>query len=181
MKVKLGVAFVVLLFATLARADSTPITVDVTATAPGIDLSAVFTVEQVTGAFWDSGQQFLFTGTEYEVIGISGTLNGGAMTLDVPPQGIGSWMNGDNGQFNLGSVYFTANGSFSLLEWDQANNLLEIADANGDGYGSNNIIQWSAVDPPPAGVPEPSSLLLSGLGVALLCLFGKLKIHAANN
>ena len=90
MKVKLAVAFAVLLSATLARADSTPTTVDVTATAPGIDLSAVFTVEQVTGTFFDSGQAFLFAGTEYEVMAITGTLNGGAMTLAAAPQGIGS-------------------------------------------------------------------------------------------
>jgi hypothetical protein len=169
MKVKLAVAFAVLLSATLARADSTPTTVDVTATAPGIDLSAVFTVEQVTGTFFDSGQAFLFTGTEYEVMAITGTLNGGAMTLAAAPQGIGSWMSEESGtQFILGSVYFTANGSFSWLENDGENNLLEITDANGDGFGTSNPITWTATDPPPMNTPEPSTSLLMVSGIAFV-------------
>src|SRR5271169_3612319 len=102
MKVKLAVAFAVLLSATLARADSTPITLDVTATAcvgclsnnpPPISLIAQFTVEQVTGQFFQPGEGLpLFTGTEYEVVGISGTLNGSPMTLAPTPEGVGSWL-----------------------------------------------------------------------------------------
>jgi len=183
MKAKLAVAFAVLLSATLARADSTPITVDVTATScaaacgfpgsPPINLKAVFTVEQVTGTFFDSGQGFLFTGTEYEVVNIAGTLNGGAMTLAAAPQGIGSWMSEESGtQFILGSVYFTANGSFSWLENDVENNLLEIMDANGDGFGTSNPINWTATDPSPMNTPEPSTSLLMVAGIAFVLASG---------
>lgn len=183
MKVKLAVAFAVLLFATLARADGTPIIVDVTATScgscfgspnpPPINLQAQFTVESVTGDFFISGSDYLFTGTEYEVLSITGTLNGGAITLAAAPQGIGSWLYGSDGSFFLGSVYFTANGSFSWLENDNAFNLLEIMDANGDGFGTNNAINWTAVDPPSVGEPESLSLLIVGIGLAALIGLGR--------
>jgi hypothetical protein len=177
MKLKLAVAFAVFLFATLARADSSLIR-DVTATSCGpcsgspvtspISLQAQFTVEAVTGEFFNAGQAYLFTGTEYEVMGITGTLNGSPMALAAAPQGIGSWLYEQGGDFGLGTVYFTADGSFSWLENDGEFNLLEILDANGDGYGTSNPINWTATDPPPAGTPEPSSLLLSGIGLAAL-------------
>jgi hypothetical protein len=183
MKVKLAVVLAVLLFATLARADGTPIIVDVTATScascfgspnpPPINLRAQFTVESVTGQFFNSGSDYLFTGTEYEVLSITGTLNGGAMTLAAAPQGIGSWLYGSGGYFGLGSVYFTANGSFSWLENDNEFNLLEILDANGDGFGTNNAINWTAADPPPVGEPETFSQLIVGIGLAALIGLGR--------
>jgi len=178
MKLKLVVALALGLFATVARADSTPFVIDVTATScttcfgspviPLINLQAQFTVEQVTGTFFNSGEAYLFTGTEYEVLGITGTLNGSPMTLTAAPQGIGSWLYEQGSNFELGTVYFTANGSFSWLENDAAFNLLEILDANGDGYGSNNPIYWNTVDPAPVGASEPSTLLLAGMGLAAL-------------
>ena len=87
---------------------------------PLINLQAQFTVEQVTGTFFNSGEAYLFTGTEYEVLGITGTLNGSPMTLTAAPQGIGSWLYEQGSNFELGTVYFTANGSFSWLENDAA-------------------------------------------------------------
>lgn len=184
MKLKFAVALAVGLFATLARADSTPFVVDVTATSctscfgspviPLINLQAQFTVEQVSGTFFNSGEAFLFSGTEFEVVGITGTLNGSPMTLAAAPQGIGSWLFEQGNDFGLGTVYFTANGSFSWLENDGDFNLLEILDANGDGFGTNNPINWSATDPAPVGAPEPSSLPLSGIGLAALIALARL-------
>ncbi len=180
MKIALA-ALAVLLVATAARADSTTV-VDVTASqcngcygfnpAP-LTLNAQFTLEQVTGQFFDSGQQFLFPGTEWEVTSITGTLNGNPMTLAQAPQGIGSWLYDD---YSLGSVYFTADGSFSWLEFDGAYDLLEIMDANGDGQGYGTAITWNAVDPPPANTPEPSTYAMLIAGIAgLFALFGLVK------
>jgi len=130
---------------------------------PEITLGAQFTVTPVTGTFFNSGSGYLFTGTVDEVTGITGTLDGGSMTLASAPQGDGSWLYQIGDNFYLGSVYFTANGSFSWLENDNAFNLLEIMDANGDGYGQNIPIEFSAVDP--AEAPEPASLALLGVGL----------------
>jgi PEP-CTERM motif len=174
MKMKLAVAFAVLFFATLARADSTQITVDATATgcecpefapvAP-ISLQAQFTVEAVTGTFFDSGLGFLFTGTEYEVLGMTGTLNGSPMTLAAAPRGIGSWLYEANGDFLLGSVYFTSDGSFSWLENDGSYDLLNITDVNGDGGGTDSALLWNAVDPGPANTPEPTTYAMLMMGL----------------
>jgi hypothetical protein len=178
MKMKLAVVFAVLFFATLARADSTQITVDVTATgcacpefaptAP-INLQAQFTVEAVTGTFFDSGLGFLFTGTEYEVLGMTGTLNGSPMTLAAAPQGIGSWLYEANEDFLLGSVYFTANGSFDWLENDASYDLLIISGVNGSWYGSDNAIYWNAVDPVNSPEPATYGMLMAGI-VGLLAI-----------
>jgi hypothetical protein len=184
MKMKLAVAFVVLLFATLAHADSTQIVVDATATScqaacgfpdePALDLQAQFVVEQVTGTFFNSGQG-LFTGPTYEVISLTGTLNGDAITLAAPPFGMGSWLDFEpDGQIELGTVYFTVDGSYDWLENDNTNDLLEISNSN-DGE-PNNVIAWNAVDPAPAGVPEPSALLLLPIGILGLAI---LKLRAA--
>ena len=181
MRMKLALATLAIAACTmLARADT--VTVDATAYTctgcdPGynlasINLSVQLTVEQVTGKFFDSGQDFLFTGTEYEVVGLTGTLNGSPMTLAQAPQGIGSWLDDDGGAFQLGSVYFTANGLFSWLENDASFNLIEITEASGYGApGSNTPISWTAVDPP-SSAPEPRTWLLLSMGVLLL-LFRK--------
>jgi hypothetical protein len=168
MKMKLAVAFAVLLVATLARADSTQITVDVTATgcpqcpqqfAP-VNLQAQFTVEQVAGTFFDSGFAYTFTGTVDEVIAISGTLNGNQMTLAAAPYGDGSWLYEDgNGAFQLGTVYFN-DGAYSGWLENDGYSLLE-----GGGVGSGNTgIEWAAFDPP-VGAPEPTTgaMLIAGL------------------
>jgi len=175
MKMKLAVAFAVLFFAVQAHGDTQQVTLDVTATGCDcpefsaaqlpVNLVAQFTVEPVTGTFFDSGQAFLFTGTEYEVTSITGTLNGEAMALAPPPQGIGSWLYDVNGDYLLGSVYFTASGSFSWVENDASYNLLEIMDSNGDGYGTSEAIYWNAVDPAPAGAPEPTTYAMLMMGL----------------
>jgi hypothetical protein len=94
-----------------------------------VDLQAQFTIQLVTGQFFNSGAGYLFNGTEAEVVAISGTLNGHPMTLIPPPYGDGSWLiPNSNG---LGTVYFMANGSVCWLENDFAYNLLEISDPSG--------------------------------------------------
>ena len=156
---KILVLLLLLLSAGVARAD----TINVSATAcdscfgapqPSVNLQAQFTIQQVTGEFFNSGEDFLFSGTVEEVTAINGTLNGAAITLAPPPHGgDGSWLT--EGSFALGTVYFTVAGttgpfSTSWLENDNLFNLVEIADTNGDGFGENVPINYSVTTPEPA-------------------------------
>jgi hypothetical protein len=179
MKVKLAAALAVLFLATAAHADSTEV-VDVTATQcnscyPGvilapITLNAQFTLEQVTGTFFNSGYPYTFYGTEWEVIGINGTLNGNPMALSTGPQGQASWLFDSTyplEDYALGTVYFIADGSFSWLENDDLYNLLETVDANGYGTSPGGPVYWNVVEAP-AITPEPSALLLSTMGLVAL-------------
>jgi hypothetical protein len=159
-----------------ARADSTTIDISATtcygcfSTDVSIDLNAQLTLVPVTGTFYQSGTGFLFTGTEDEVTAMTGTLNGGAITLGEPPYGIGSWL---NSSFELGTIYFTANGSSSWLENDGEYNLIEILDANGDGFGTNTPITWNVEV---VSTPEPSGLILLAIGLFGLMFFS---LHVA--
>jgi len=123
-----------------------------------IDLHAQFTVQLVTGQFFNSGAAHFFTGTVAEVVAITGTLNGNPMTLIPPQYGDGSWL--IPGSYGLGTVYFMAGGSVSWLQNDNAFNLVEIMDPNGSGFGTNTPINWSAVP-----VPEPPSSVLLAVGL----------------
>jgi len=128
-----------------------------------VSLDAFLTVAPVTGTFFNSGLDLLFPNLSvYEVTGISGTLNGNPITSFPAPQGQGSWL---NSQFALGSVWFSAGGSECFIENDVANNLIEIMDANGDGFGTSTPIEYSAVV---VSTPEPGALLLLACGIGLL-------------
>jgi hypothetical protein len=172
MKLRIAFAIAVLMVVPVAKADTAPIVIDISATTctecfgnqvvETINLQAQLTLQLVTGTFYDAGNQFLFNGTVEEVTAITGTLNGGAMSLAAPAHGDGSWLLPGGG---LGVVYFTANGSFSWLQNDNLFNLIEITDANGDGSGTNTPINYNAVL-----VPEPASCLLLAIGMAGLAL-----------
>jgi PEP-CTERM motif len=173
MKMKLAVAFAVLFFASQAHADSTPITLDVTAIScqaacdepfePTLDLEAQLVVEEVTGTFTNP-VNIVYNQPVYEVMSMTGTLNGYPVTL----LGTEDYLD-DNATdlFQLGYVTFTADGYAVGLFDDDTNDLLETS--NPVWAGNNlDIIAWTAVDPAPVGAPEPSSLLLSGIGLAAL-------------
>jgi len=165
---KLNCAFLVvvglLVFATPTYADSIIVVSATTCTTcfpstVNIDLHAQFTVQLVTGQFFNSGAGHFFTGTVAEVVGITGTLNGQPMTLIPPRYGDGSWLFPDS--YGLGTVYFMAGGSpLSWLQNDNAFNLVEITDPNGSGFGTNTPINWSAVP-----LPEPPSFVLLAVGL----------------
>src|ERR1700685_1644036 len=121
MKVKLAVAFAVLLSATLVRADSTPLTIDISGTTgrcgiggtTPISYSAQLTAEKRAGTWRCAGQAYFFTSTVDEVTALTGEVNGFPMTLSQAPFGDGSWVN--PGDFSLGTIYFTAGRSPSWL------------------------------------------------------------------
>src|ERR1700691_2306823 len=146
MKMKLAVAFAVLFFATIARADSTEVTVDITVTScvcdgdnPStvpINMTAQLIVEPEMGTWFFPGEYYTWTGIEDEVISITGNINGYAITFLQPPIGDGSWISpsGNTGDWGLGYIYFSANGSPSWMFNDVENYL--------EGFGGNSTIGY---------------------------------------
>src|ERR1700689_3419602 len=112
MKLKLAVALAVLLFAVQSHADSQQVTVDVTATnclcgldhTTLINLSAQLTVEQVTGTFFEPNGAYLFTGTVDEIVALTGSVNGYAMTFLQAPLGDGGWVSAPGYDPYMGQV-----------------------------------------------------------------------------
>jgi hypothetical protein len=131
MKGKLAVALAVLLFATAVHADTTSQTIlSVTATecagcyAPegaadggfnalsSVDMTAQFTMQEMTGQFSNPEEGGILTGTLDEVVSITGTFNGYSMRLAESPYGGQSWLDVND---NLGAVFFTL--SDGSLAW----------------------------------------------------------------
>jgi hypothetical protein len=127
-----------------------------------IDLQAQFDVQQASGNFFDAGiSDFIgFSGPVEQVVSISGTLNGFAMTLAAPLQGAGSWLTLHNfglQPFQLGTVYFEADGLLGLIFNDNAFNVVEWS-------GASTPIYWN-VTALPVSTPEPGALALVAIGL----------------
>ena len=133
------------------------------------DLEAQLTVTPVTGNFWYPFYGTTVADTFDEVTSMVGTLNGNPITMVPPPGGDGNWLWPAPNEFALGAIYFNSAGSLCLLQFDNSSNLLEVMDANGDGFGSNTPINWTATDPP-VDAPEPGTLAL--LLAGSLCCVG---------
>jgi hypothetical protein len=186
MKVKLAVAFAALFFATIARADSltdtngtiyypngSTITSYVTVPA---DIANDFTGETVIDFTFSGGN-----GVDYNYETSEGEQSGGIWfnspfsDLEVTWAGticldfvgtsgdLGGVCGGGIDKASPGNSFFVV-GPVISISWDTFDPY--------DGYAGITSLT----------VPEPSSLLLSGIGLAaLLCLFAKFKIQAANN
>jgi hypothetical protein len=168
---RVSLVFVALLLcSTSVRADGAATVIEVSAVTcgdcwPGADLSpvsfnALITVVPVTGTFYYPWHQNYFTGSEMEVVAISGMFDGQPISLIAPPHGDGSWLNAD---YSLGYVNFSAGGFDSVLFNDTDFNLLDTA--TGGGYGTNTPVVWD-----PVHELEPSSLLLLTVGLIGLAL-----------
>jgi hypothetical protein len=130
-----------------------------------IDLQAQLTVEAVTGTFFNPGLAVSFTGTVYEMTGITGTLNGNPIAFFKDPLGDGSWLNLD---LSLGAFYFSAGSNECWLENEGDYPLIAIITDNGaggGGIGNGTPINYHANL---VSTPEPTTvgLLLLGIGSA---------------
>ena len=120
------------------------------------NISAVFTTTLESGSFYSDEGHYTFTGQEPVVTDITGTFNGSAMTLLNLGNG-GDWMSGNMPQ----DVTFMAGGSqYDLfLEYSFFGPVAQGVD------GSFDYLNWSASDP--VGVPEPATILLLTLALAI--------------
>ena len=131
---------------------------DLSSAVSTIDLRAQLTVEAVNGTFFNPGLGFFFTGSVYEVKGITGTLNGNSISSFAAPLGDGSWLNFD---LSLGTVYFSVGGFEGWLKNEGDYDLIALIAAHGAGGTSGTPINYSAS----VSTPETSSLLLLAAGL----------------
>lgn len=124
-----------------------------------IDLQAQLTVAVVDGTFFDPGLAEFFTGSFYEVQGVSGTLNGNSISSFTAPLGDGSWLNSN---LSLGAFYFSSGGFECWLENEGNGYLIVLVADNGAGGASAASINYEAS----IVTPEPSPLFLVGLIMA---------------
>jgi hypothetical protein len=192
MKLKLAVAFAVLLFAMAARADEfqtavgpvyipngSTVTLDQAipdpwgeSAGPGLPSGIPAVLLQFT--FADGYGQIITAGIYDELGSIAFTTPVSALTLNWDAQDF-FWV-----ADNLNDGYGFPDDTFGPVNWSGPGITTVNWGSQNDGSGIDSMTYTlDSADPP--SVPEPSSLLLSGISLALLCLFAKLKIHATNN
>jgi hypothetical protein len=187
MKMKLAVALAVLFFAFQAHADSGPIEID-----DGIYIPAGSTITSNTSAPMPQEPGLLVYTVDFSFDGGTGDVSGnaiegfaGGLVFTIPVEEVTfSWVGEpftatDNLGDEFDTIFDTPEGPTGTTTFS-GTGITEIGFTSGD-LSAGGI---TSIDPIPdsQSVPEPSSLLLSVIGLAaLLCVFAKLKIHAANN
>jgi len=125
---------------------------------PPFSLSATLTTELVTGTFDWTAYDITFYGTEPVPIAMTGTFNGLPVMLVAPPpdpNGIDDFLMGG---FRPELIYFEAGGKIHFIEDDLDKILLD----------DSEPINWKIVET--TGVPEPSAVILLGVGLTMLLL-----------
>ena len=162
MPVKIASLALALLFASMAHADTTTQTWDVTASCyqqnqfspPCFDpanINAVLTTTMESGTFYNSVQDVTFTGTEPVITGFSGTFDG------QPIASVGGWLlNG----YPVGGIGIEVGGVDYSLWWDG------IFFLEPQGSLNPEYLNWTAVDP----APEPPLFWMLLIGLCLIPL-----------
>jgi hypothetical protein len=181
MKVKLAVAFAVLLFASLAQADQIDTSTGVITIPDGSTVTSVDFIPFPHGEEW--GNTYL---VDYSFLGGTGETEGNSLlgydgTIDFtsPVSDLSfSWLGVTlfTASDNVGDSFLCDVSCLAGTEAFPGTGITEITWQAGDEQGGISAMTFTAdpADPPP--VPEPSTLLLSGLGLAALIGLARRKL-----
>lgn len=184
MKVKLAVAFAVVMFASLAQADQITTATGALTIPSGSSVTALDLIPIPHGLEW--GDVYLadysFAGgtgdTEgNSLLGYTGTIDFTSPVADLSFTWLGVTL--FTASDNAGDSFLCDVSCLAGTEAFSGTGITEISWQAGDEQGGISSMTFTVdpADPPdPPSVPEPSSLLLSGMGLATLIGFGRRKL-----
>lgn len=172
MKMKLAVASAVLLFASLAQADQIDTSTGVVTIPDGSTVTAVDLIPFPHGIEWGNTSlvDYSFLGGTGEtegnsLLGFTGTIDFTSPVSDVSFAWLGVTL--FTASDNVGDSFICDTSCAAGTAAFPSTGITEITWQAGDEVGG--ISSLTFVDPPdPPSVPEPSSLLLSGMGLTAL-------------
>jgi hypothetical protein len=172
MKVKLAVAFAVLLFASLSQADQVATSTGEITIPDGSTVTSVEFIPFPHGVEWGNTSlvDYSFLGgtgdTEgNSLLGFDGTINFSSPVSDLSFSWLGITL--FTASDNVGDSFVCDTICLAGTEAFQGIGITEITWQAGDEQGGISSMTFTADPPdPPPSVPEPSSLLLAGMGLA---------------
>jgi hypothetical protein len=174
MKAKLVAAFAALLCASLVHADQVPTSTGWVTIPDGSTVTSITLIPYPDGEMWGNTSlvDYSFAGgtgytTGNPLLGYNGTIDFSSPVSNVAFSWVATdtFQAGDNvGDFWADTSTENGSGTQTFLGTD----ITQINWFGGDEIGGITTLTYTVVPTDPPSVPEPSSLLLSGIGVAAL-------------
>ena len=173
MKLKLAVAFAALLFASLANADQIDTSTGVLTIPDSSTVTSVTFIPYPHGLEWGNTSQvdYSFLGGTGEtegnsLLGFTGMIDFTSPAADVSFAWLGVTL--FTASDNAGDNFLCDVSCLAGTDTFPGSGITEITWQAGDEQGGISSLTFIADPPDPPSVPEPSSLLLAGMGLAAL-------------